>query len=263
MNQASQAATIGLWGGAAAYVLAWLFMLLRRPRTGTILLWVAWVLNAGVFLVNWLLAQAPPFGNMHHVLVVLALCFPILHTVLARRAGLSWTGVYFAFASALTLAGAISVGRDLSWRRMPALQSPWFVPHVFSYMLAYALDAVAFALLVTKWRRLWLGPSAGGQSCTAAAAAVLRLAFPFMTFGMLSGALWAEEAWGAYWSWDPKETWSLITWSLYLVYFHARLSPRFHRWADLGHALAFVALLVTFLLVNLLPRLGSVLHGYA
>lgn len=91
---------------------------------------------------------------------------------------------------------------------------------------------------------------------------MLLLAFPFMTFGMLSGALWAEEAWGVYWSWDRKEVWSLITWTLYVVYFHSRLSPRTRRWAPTLQSVAFVALVITFLAVNLLPKLSSALHSY-
>ena len=83
-----------------------------------------------------------------------------------------------------------------------------------------------------------------------------------MTFGLLSGALWAEEAWGRYWSWDPKETWSLITWTLYLIYFHCRRSPGLRQWSPAAHVLAFLALLTTFFLVNLLPKMGSVLHSY-
>jgi ABC-type transport system involved in cytochrome c biogenesis permease subunit len=79
---------------------------------------------------------------------------------------------------------------------------------------------------------------------------------------MLSGALWAEEAWGQYWSWDAKEVWSLITWGLYLIYFHLRKSE-WKQYADWAHLLAFLALLTTFFLVNLIPKLGSILHSYA
>ena len=84
-----------------------------------------------------------------------------------------------------------------------------------------------------------------------------------MTFGMLSGALWAEEAWGIYWSWDAKETWALVTWSAYLIYFHCRMSPRFKPYATVAQILAFIFLLITFLVVNLLPKMGSLLHSYA
>jgi ABC-type transport system involved in cytochrome c biogenesis permease subunit len=90
----------------------------------------------------------------------------------------------------------------------------------------------------------------------------MLLSFPFMTFGMLSGALWAEEAWGAYWSWDIKETWSLITWGTYLIYFHCRKNKDLQKWQRPVHILAFAALLITFFIVNLLPKIQS-LHSYS
>ena len=93
--------------------------------------------------------------------------------------------------------------------------------------------------------------------------AVARMAFPFMTFGLLSGALWAEKAWGRYWSWDPKETWALAMWLCYALYFHCRRHPKLERFALPCQIAGFAALVVTFLFVGLLPRLGSALHTYA
>jgi ABC-type transport system involved in cytochrome c biogenesis permease subunit len=93
--------------------------------------------------------------------------------------------------------------------------------------------------------------------------AITRLAFPFMTFGLLSGALWAEEAWGRYWSWDSKETWALILWLCYAQYLHWRRVDSLHRFALGFQAAGFAALIVTFLFVSLIPKLGSALHTYA
>lgn len=239
----------------------------------------AWLANAALVAANWFFCGQPPLGNMHHVLVFLSLCFLPLYAMLCRRHSLGWVLPHFVFASLFPLLGSFFIERDLVWRRVPALQSPWFTPHVVSYMVSYALAAVAFVLTLTALWREWschgtlprlrrLSAAVCGEAVLAkpeatAAHVILRLAFPFMTFGMLSGALWAEEAWGVYWSWDPKETWSLTTWTLYVVFFHCRLTPRFRRWAVLAQLAAFVALLVTFLVVNLLPKLGSLLHSYA
>ena len=252
-----------LAAGVAAYFAGWLTFARSRHRAGSAFLAAGWVLNAAVFAVNGLIAREPPLGNMYHVLVLLALCLPPLYALLALGGKRAWTGAYFAFSAALPLLGALFMKRDVHWQRMPALQSPWFVPHVFAYMLSYALAAVAFALLVVRQCREWKGRPMDGPAYSGAAGQILRIAFPLMTFGMLSGALWAEEAWGAYWSWDPKETWSLITWTLYLIYLHCRRSPETERYADMAHALAFVALLTTFFLVNLLPKLAGGLHSYA
>lgn len=85
------------------------------------------------------------------------------------------------------------------------------------------------------------------------------VSFSFLTFGIVSGAVWANEVWGAYWSWDPKETWSLITWLVYLLYLHLRFM---HRWQGVRLAwvivLGFYSILFTFLGVNyFLPGLHS------
>lgn len=217
----------------------------------------AWLVNLAVLILNGLIVNDLPLGNMYQVQVVLSLCFLPLLILMTVREKLGWTGVYFAFASALPLAGAVFMDKQAAWRRMPALQSGWFVPHVLAYMISYSLCAVAFILLI----RIWIRKDGCGE-VRRAVCQILRAAFPFMTFGMLSGALWAEEAWGQYWSWDPKEVWSLITWGLYLAYFHIRRSS-WARHADWAHLLAFLALLTTFFLVNLLPKLGSLLHSYA
>ena len=246
-----------LIAAAAGYLLAGVIFLKRGVCAGRLTMLFAWLVNLAVFAVNGLIVGHPPFGNMYQVQVVLSLCFFPLFVLLSNREKMNWTGVYFAFASALPMIGAIFMDKQASWKRMPALQSGWFVPHVLAYMISYALCAVAFIMLL----RLWLGKKEKDE-LPRAIYQILRTAFPFMTFGMLSGALWAEEAWGQYWSWDAKEVWSLITWGLYLIYFHCRKSE-WKRYADWAHLLAFLALLTTFFLVNLLPKLGSILHSYA
>lgn len=228
----------------------------RRLRSARALFGAAWGVNAAVILLNGLIVKDIPLGNMYQVQGVLSLCFLPLYGLFALRDRLGWTGVYFAFVSALPVIGAVFMDKQGGWKRMPALQSNWFAPHVLAYMISYALCSVAFVMLV----RLWC--SRERREMRRAVYRILLTAFPFMTFGMLSGALWAEEAWGQYWSWDAKEVWSLITWGLYLIYFHCRKS-RWAHYADGAHLAAFLALLTTFFLVNLLPALGSLLHSYA
>jgi ABC-type transport system involved in cytochrome c biogenesis permease subunit len=242
---------------AAGYLLSGILFVMKRLRSARVALLTAWVLNAVVLTVNALIVRDIPLGNMYQVQVVLALCFAPLLILLSVREKLGWTGVYFSFASALPMVGAVFMDKQAAWKRMPALQSGWFVPHVLAYMISYALCTVAFILLI----RL-LGRKADRAEIRRAIYQILRTAFPFMTFGLLSGALWAEEAWGQYWSWDAKEVWSLITWGFYLLYFHSRKSS-WPKIADWAHLLAFLALLTTFFMVNLLPKLGSLLHSYA
>lgn len=89
---------------------------------------------------------------------------------------------------------------------------------------------------------------------------VLGIGFPFLTIGILSGAVWANEAWGSYWSWDPKETWALLTWLVYAIYLHARITKGWQgKKPALIAAFGFVVIWVCFLGVNLI---GEGLHSY-
>jgi len=246
------------------YATCFVLLLLKEQGIAWLAGVVAWAANLAVFILNWVHARQPPFGNMYHVQIFLALCFLPLYLILRRRAEHAWLAPHFAVASCLPMIGVLFMERDLLWRRMPALQSPWFVPHVFSYMVSYALLAVAFVAMASGLLlRLWQHDQEFLDRCRKAAYAVTLMAFPLLTFGLLSGALWAEEAWGVYWSWDPKETWSLITWTLYIIYFHARLSPRTRKFEVAAHLLAFAALITTFIFVNILPKFGSGLHSYS
>ena len=144
---------------------------------------------------------------------------------------------------------------------MPALQSPWFVPHVIVYMLAYALLAAATIIAVRGIYQyhngklsenvLWLGDN------------LVYVGFSFLTMGLLFGALWAKEAWGHYWTWDPKETWSFLTWLVYLLYIHYRY---FYPKKQLNGlwilSLAFVILLLCWFGVNALPTAQNSVHTY-
>ena len=140
---------------------------------------------------------------------------------------------------------------------VPALQSPWFRPHIIAYMLAYTLMAssavIAIYQLITHHSPL-----------TTHHSPLTAVGLSLITIGMLFGALWAKEAWGHYWSWDPKETWAAITWFAYLVFIHYCQLPT-HR-----PRLALWMLIVSFLLlqmcwwgINFLPSAqNSSVHVY-
>ncbi len=130
---------------------------------------------------------------------------------------------------------------------MPALRSPWFVPHVIVYMFAYAVMGIATILAV---RLLWLSrkpvtvvrqahqprqvrlvrqahqPHQPHQPVEVTdlrlCDTLVRIGWGFLTMGIVMGALWAKQAWGDYWTWDPKETWAAATWLGYLLYLHLR-----------------------------------------
>lgn len=144
---------------------------------------------------------------------------------------------------------------------MPALQSIWFIPHVSVYMFSYALLGCAMILaicaLVTKSEKL--------------DSAIERLLYggtAFVTIGMLTGAIWAKDAWGAYWSWDAKESWAAVTWSLYLIAIHLAMRPSTQSiaWQKRAYYImiivAFLALQMCWWGVNYLPSAQESVHTY-
>ena len=139
---------------------------------------------------------------------------------------------------------------------MPALQSPWFIPHVTVYMFSYSLLGCAFLIAV-------FGLFRSGEDMLQAADTLVYIGTAFLTFGMLSGAIWAKDAWGHYWSWDPKETWALATWLSYLLYMHLRITGK-----GSGKALclllvfSFLCLQMCWWGVNYLPSAQDSIHVY-
>lgn len=139
---------------------------------------------------------------------------------------------------------------------MPALQSPWFIPHVTVYMFSYSLLGCAFLIAV-------FGLFRKGDEMMDAADTLVYIGTSFLTFGMLSGAIWAKEAWGHYWSWDPKETWALITWLCYVLYIHLRLMGRGScRSLCLLLIFSFLCLQMCWWGVNYLPSAQDSVHVY-
>lgn len=136
---------------------------------------------------------------------------------------------------------------------MPALQSGWFVPHVAVYMFSYALLGCATLLAVWSIFR-------PDNRTDDAIDRLLYGGIAFFTIGMLTGSLWAKEAWGAYWSWDAKEAWAAATWGLYLLAIH--LPGRLNRARYGVIIVAFVALQMCWWGVNYLPSAQTSEHTY-
>ena len=139
---------------------------------------------------------------------------------------------------------------------MPALQSPWFAPHVIVYMFCYGVFGVATVMAIYDL----IKRKPANKSITN----LVYVGTGLMTVGMLFGALWAKEAWGHYWNWDPKETWAAITWFAYLIYIHYRRLP------NCNQRLALWVLVISFVLlqmcwwgINYLPSAqGMSVHTY-
>ncbi|MDR1335600.1 MAG: cytochrome c biogenesis protein CcsA [Tannerella sp.] len=148
-----------------------------------------------------------------------------------------------------------------SSRLMPALQSQWFIPHVAAYIVSYALLGAATAASLFQLRKYRKG-GAPDESLHRFTDRLVSAGFGFLMLGMLMGSVWAKEAWGHYWSWDPKETWALVTVATYLLYIHLRLRKRGRRYALYLLPVAFALLMVAWIGVNYLPAARHSVHVY-
>ncbi len=139
---------------------------------------------------------------------------------------------------------------------MPALQSGWFIPHVTVYMFSYSFLGCAFLLAV-------YGLFTPKNDVMAAADTLIYIGSAFLAFGMLTGALWAKEAWGHYWTWDPKETWALVTWLCYMLYIHLRYFGKgSRRVLCLLLIFSFLCLQMCWWGINYLPAAQDSIHVY-
>ena len=191
-------------------------------------------------------------------LLIVSAALYALYTLLHVSAkGWIWaaTAVVFALFVYSTMKSVGIGSRDL----VPVLRSGWFIPHIVSYMFAYAMLAVTtmlVAVLAVRSRRHEVSRGAwllGRRFCS--------VGWAFLTIGMCMGALWAKQSWGDWWTFDPKETWALLTWIAFGAYFH--LEPRMTRgWKVAVIIAAFLLLNMCWWGVNLLPSAGS-LHTYA
>ena len=156
---------------------------------------------------------------------------------------------------------------------VPALQSNWLLYHVITCFLGYAAFAVACGISIMYLiKEKTEGPTgnsaAGGIIAQFPGIKVLddlnykaiMIGFPLLTLGIVTGAAWANYAWGTYWSWDPKETWSLIVWFIYAAFLHARITRGWvGKRAAMLSVIGFAATIFCYLGVNLFL---SGLHSY-
>ena len=153
----------------------------------------------------------------------------------------------------------------------PALKSRWLFIHSTLAFISYAMFAVAFGAAIMYLiqqhflKKKRLGPLYQKLPSLDVLDEInyrcMTFGFPLLTIAIITGAIWAETAWGTYWSWDPKETWSLITWFIYAALLHGRLTTGWRgRRAAVLSIIGFFVLLFTFLGVNLLPSESQ--HSY-
>lgn len=238
-------------------------------KAGTILLGIGLLFNTINLILRGIEAGRVPFSNFYESLIIfiwgIAAC--LLWAVAAWR--LYIAGVAVMPIILVTSAYSLTTNRNIE-PLMPALQSNWMAYHVATAIIAYGAFANSFGLALlylfrenlekknSKSRLLEKIPDL--KKLDLLIYKVIAFGFPFLVLLVITGAVWAEIAWGSYWQWDPKETWSLITVFIYAGFLHARLFLKWRgRTCALFAVIGFISVIICYLGVNLFL---SGLHSY-
>ncbi|WP_179815949.1 c-type cytochrome biogenesis protein CcsB [Allostreptomyces psammosilenae] len=241
----------------------------RYGRIAVSLTLLGFVLHAAAVLSRGLSVRRAPWGNMYEFSTAVALMLVVAYLVMLFRFRQRWLGLFVMVPLIATLGVAVTVLYTESDQLVPALDSYWIWIHVASATASFAafhIGAIASVLYLFKdarERRAAAGaplgrggrlldrlPSAATLDRTAYR--VNAVIFPLWTFAIVVGAVWAESAWGRYWGWDPKETWSFITWVAYAAYLHARATAGWKgRRAAVISLVGFACFVFNYYLVNI------------
>jgi cytochrome c-type biogenesis protein CcsB len=214
---------------------------------------------------RWAEADRAPFSNMFESLVLFAWTIPLVFLVMrARGRVLAVLAPPTALLSALLLIYASAFLSSDIQPLMPALRSNWLAFHVMACLIGYGSFAVsciaAIGYLIISRTSSKVSPETQ-DLLEAVMSKTAAFGFLFLSVGIAMGAVWANVAWGTYWSWDPKETWSLITALIYAIFLHGRY---LRGWQGKRMAwiaiIGFISVLITYVGVNYLMK-G--LHSYA
>lgn len=211
-----------------------------------------------------------PLSNLYESLIFFAWTIILLYMIVEWRTKNKSLGAFATPLAFLAMAYASSPQISNSIQPLiPALKSNWLIAHVITCFFGYSAFALAFALsimfLVKRLekpgsRNIFLRLIPGGHLLDDLSYQMVAIGFLLLTLGIITGAVWAHSAWGSYWTWDPKETWSLITWLVYAAFLHSRMMRgwRGKKLAILS-IVGFCCVLFTYFGVNYL----SGLHSYA
>ena len=243
-------------------------------------------LFALTLIARWIGEGYFPLSNLYESLIFLSWGISSIHLFVesktrSRLIGAISAPILFFLSgfSSLTLPTEMQKALPL----VPSLQSNWLMMHVSMMMISYSTLIIgsllsilylAFLNFITENKKINLQIQNQESLVSAATNSkisllqtvdiwsyrIIGLGFPFLTIGIISGAVWANEAWGSYWSWDPKETWALITWLVFAIYLHSRLLKGWQgEKAALLGSCGFFVIWICYLGVNFL---GKGLHSY-
>jgi cytochrome c-type biogenesis protein CcsB len=263
-------------------VLYFTYLAFRSERLGKVaggLSWITLGIHTAAILWRWVESYQlgighAPLSNMYESLVFFSWCIAFLYLLWEWKLQSRVLGAFampfaFLFIAYAFLAPGVSDRID---PLIPALQSNWLHAHVITCFLSYssfALSCAVSVMYLLKLRKKEKGQKEAGlialfpslDTLDTLVYKTIVVGFPLLTIGIVTGAAWANYAWGSYWSWDPKETWSLITWFVYAIFLHARFSREWRgkRTAALS-IIGFLAVIFTYFGVNYVL---SGLHSYA
>ena len=247
--------------GAAASALAWIGFVVQTVAIG-----LRWKESYDIGLGH------APMSNLYESVVFFAWSIVLIFGIIDVKYKYRIIGAFVMPFALMGMAWAqLYLPTDIN-PLMPALQSNWLLYHVITCFLGYAAFAVACGVsimyLIKAKSEEKGNEAAGGLMSQFPPTRVLddlnykaiMVGFPLLTLGIITGAAWANYAWGTYWSWDPKETWSLIVWFVYAAFLHARFTKGWvgkrAAWLSI---IGFAATIFCYLGVNLLL---SGLHSY-
>ena len=235
---------------------------------------------------RWIQEGYFPLSNLYESLIFLSWSFSFLHLIFefqtkSRLIGAISTPLLVFLSGFSTFTLPVEMQKALPL--VPSLQSNWLMMHVSMMMVSYSVlllgsllcilyltfsyffsKNISFVSSFTQNQGVVSSEKTSTvfllQTIDTWSYRIIGLGFPFLTIGILSGAVWANEAWGSYWSWDPKETWALITWLVFAIYLHSRLLKGWQgqKAAALGTC-GFFVIWICYLGVNFL---GKGLHSY-
>jgi cytochrome c-type biogenesis protein CcsB len=263
---------------AVMYISAWIFDKQVLARIGMVAAVAAMIGNLGGFVLRWVETYGHghgyiPLSNLYESLVFFALTVAVVCLFLEwkyKNSHINAVSITLAFLILAYASLKAGQGGAAIQPLVPALKSNWLTVHVITCFLGYAGFAIAFGISLMYLTKKALHREDSGAISRIPAYELLdeltqqtiMFGFLFLSLGIITGSVWANSAWGSYWSWDPKETWSLITWFIYAIFLHLRYV---RGWDGTKIAVisivGFMAVMFTYFGVNFLPGLHSYAKG--
>lgn len=209
----------------------------------------------------WVDLGRPPMRTMGETRLWYAIFLNFIAFVLYKKWKFSWLPLYSALVGSMFLLVNVFKPEIQSKNLIPALQSPWFIPHVSVYIISYAFIGAATLMgIVSLYRNKTVAEM---SKMIIGIDKLVYIGTGMLLLGLIMGGIWAKEVWCHFWSWDPKETWAFVTLGLCMLYIHVRKThPQALRLGLSILILAFICLMITWKGVNYLPSAKASMHTY-